>query len=237
MTTWRPESQPPSGGRGLVTVRRTPAGAMMQPDGARACFREQMDDDDLVRSLATDLDGAFEALVRAHQDRLYSISLRLLGDPDDAEEVAQDAFVRAYRAMSGWDAGRFGRLQLRPWLASIVVNLSRNRRRRAVDRRPPLRLAPLLACGFDPVAVGDEPEARRLRRAEAELWAERLLRCPPALRTAIVLRHVDGLSYEEIAQALGRPVGTVKAQVHRGLARLRAELALEIAASSEVLTA
>jgi RNA polymerase sigma-70 factor (ECF subfamily) len=196
-----------------------------------------MDDDDLVRSLAADLDGAFERLVRAHQDRLYTISLRLLGDPRDAEEVAQDAFVRAYRAMATWDAERIGRLQLRPWLASIVVNLSRNRRRRAADRRPPLRLAPLLEAGFDPVAERDEPEVAGIRRAEAEQWADRLLRCPPALRTAVVLRHVDGLSYEEIAQALGRPVGTVKAQVHRGLVRLRAELAIEMASPQEVLTA
>jgi RNA polymerase sigma-70 factor, ECF subfamily len=196
-----------------------------------------MDDDDLVRSLAADLDGAFEALVRAHQDRLYTISLRLLGDPRDAEEVAQDAFVRAYRAMGTWDAERFGRLQLRPWLASIVVNLSRNRRRRVADRQPPVPLARLLEAGLDPVTDRDQPEITRIRRAEAEQWAERLLRCPPAVRAAVVLRHVDGLSYEEIAQALGRPVGTVKAQVHRGLARLRAELAIEIATPQEVLTA
>src|SRR3972149_6128399 len=91
----------------------------------------------LLDRLAVDLDGAFAALVTAHQDRLYTISLRLLGDPRDAEETAQDAFVRAYRAMAVYDADRIRALRLRPWLASIVVNLSRNRRRRLDERTPP----------------------------------------------------------------------------------------------------
>ena len=89
----------------------------------------------LAARLATDLDGSFRALVTAHEDRLYTIALRLLGDHRDAEEVAQDAFVRAYRAMAGYDADRIRQLRLRPWLASIVVNLSRNRRRRRLRAR------------------------------------------------------------------------------------------------------
>ena len=211
---------------------------MMQPKPVGACFWERMDDDALVRHLAADLDGAFEALVLGHQDRLFTISLRLLGDPEDAEEVAQDAFLRAYRALAGWDHDRISELRIRPWLASVVVNLSRNRRRRQSDRRPPFRLGPLLSAGLQPAAEASRgPEAAGLRREEAERWAGQLLRCPPALRTAVVLRHVDGLSYDEIAGVLGRPVGTVKAQVHRGLARLRAELEREDTLQREELTA
>ena len=60
-------------------------------------------DSSLIDGLAADLDGTFEALVLAHQDRIYSIALRVLGDPRDAEEAAQDAFVRAYRALGGYD--------------------------------------------------------------------------------------------------------------------------------------
>jgi RNA polymerase sigma-70 factor (ECF subfamily) len=76
-----------------------------------------------------------------------------------------------------------------------------------------------------------------LRREAAERWAVRLLRCPPALRIAVVLRHVDGLSYVEIAAVLGRPVGTVKAQVHRGLVRLRQDLEQEALLEREELSA
>src|SRR5512135_2864132 len=99
-----------------------------------------MDDIDLADRLAADLDGAFETLVRAHADRLYGIALRLTGDGSDAEEVAQDALVRAYRALAGYEAERIRSLRIRPWLAAIAVNLTRNRRRRVADRQPSLSL-------------------------------------------------------------------------------------------------
>ena len=91
-----------------------------------------MDDDELTERLARDLDASFEALARAHADRCYSIALRTLGDPHDAEEVAQDALVRAYRALATYPADRIRALRLRPWLATIVLNLCRNRVRRHV---------------------------------------------------------------------------------------------------------
>src|SRR5262245_24210117 len=76
----------------------------------------------LAKRLARDLDGAFEALVIAHQDRLFTVARRLLGNAHDAEEVAQDAFVRAFRALEGYPAERIRELRLRPWLAAIVLN-------------------------------------------------------------------------------------------------------------------
>jgi len=180
----------------------------------------------LAARLAADLDAAFEPLVAAHRDRLYSIALRLLGDSRDAEEVAQDALVRAHRAMAGYDAERIRALRLRPWLAAIVVNLSRNRRRRRDDLRPPLQLEPLLETGLDPggpsPAMG--PHDRAARRETIRALAAALLSLPPGPRAAVILRHVDGLSVAETAAALDRPEGTVKAQVSRGLARLRLHL-------------
>jgi RNA polymerase sigma factor (sigma-70 family) len=177
----------------------------------------------LADRLARDLEGAFPALVAAHQDRLYTISLRLLGDPRDAEEVAQDALVRAFRAIAGYPAERTAALRLRPWLASIAVNLSRNRRRRLDDRRPPTSLEPMLDGGYDPpIDTEVTPAATADRRETRRELAVALLRLTPAVRTAIVLRHVDGLSVAETATALGRPEGTVKSQVQRGLRELRA---------------
>jgi len=180
----------------------------------------------LAARLAHDLDAAFPALVAGHQDRLYTIALRLLGDPRDAEEVAQDALVRAYRAIGDYPAERVASLRLRPWLASITVNLARNRRRRADERRPPLALEPMLDAGFElKETVAANPAAIASRREAVDELAATLLQLPPAVRVAIVLRHVDGLSVAETAEALGRPEGTVKAQVSRGLERLRALLA------------
>ncbi len=179
----------------------------------------------LANRLARDVDAAFPALVADHQDRLYTIALRLLGDRRDAEEVAQDALVRAFRAMHGYPRERIAALKLRPWLASIAVNLARNRRRRIDDRRPPGSLEPMLDAGYDPPSdVGTLPAVAADRRETQRELAALLLRLTPAVRSAIVLRHIDGLSVAEVAEALGRPEGTVKAQVHRGLRELRALL-------------
>ncbi len=180
----------------------------------------------LMQRLARDVDAGFPALVTAHQDRLYTIALRLLGDRRDAEEVAQDALVRAYRAMHGYPRERIAALKLRPWLASIAVNLARNRRRRHDDRHPAGSLEPMLEAGFDPPAEDRRgiPAAAADRRETQRELARALLRLTPAVRSAIVLRHVDGLSVSEVAEALGRPEGTVKAQVHRGLRELRTVL-------------
>ena len=180
-------------------------------------------DSQLTAALAKNVDAAFERVVLAHQDRLYSIALRVLGNASDAEEAAQDALVRAYRALAGYEAARIRELQLRPWLATIVLNLCRSRRgRRAAAGRPPLSFDAAEPGTMDPPAREQGgPEASAVRRDAATAWAQLLLTLPPAYRSAVVLRHVDGLSYPEMAVALERPEGTVKAQVHRGLVMLR----------------
>jgi RNA polymerase sigma-70 factor (ECF subfamily) len=176
----------------------------------------------LAHRLAVDLDRAFPALVDAHADRLYSIALRLLGDPRDAEEVAQDALVRAFNAIQGYPPDRTTELRLRPWLASITVNLARNRRRRIADRQPPAQLEPLFEAGLDlPDLHSPGPATVAARREGVTGLAMTLLQLPAPIRAAVVLRHVDGLSVAETAEALGRPEGTIKAQVARGLERLR----------------
>lgn len=180
-------------------------------------------DSQLIAALARDVDSAFESLVLAHQDRLYSIALRMLGDSRDSEEAAQDALVRAYRALAGYPAARIRELRLRPWLATIVLNLCRSRiGRRAAAGRPALSLDAAEPGTMEPPADDRAgPAAAAVRGDARRRWAELLLALPPAYRSAVVLRHVDGLSYPELATALDRPEGTVKAQVHRGLAMLR----------------
>jgi RNA polymerase sigma-70 factor (ECF subfamily) len=202
------------------------------------------DDSQLIEAAARDLDGTFEAVVVAHQDRLYSIALRMLGDAPDAEEAAQDALVRAYRAMAGYSPDRIRALRLRPWLATIVLNLCRSRiTRRAAAGRVAAGRAALSLDAAEPGTlepVSDDrsgPAATAARRATTRAWAELLLTLPPAYRSAVVLRHVDGLSYPELATALDRPEGTVKAQVHRGLAMLRTAFEAAERREREELTA
>jgi RNA polymerase sigma-70 factor (ECF subfamily) len=196
-------------------------------------------DSQLIAALARDLDGTFETLVLTHQDRLYSIALRMLGDTADAEEAAQDALVRAYRALAGYPSERVLELRLRPWLATIVLNLCRSRiGRRAAAGRPALSLDAAEPGTLEPPADdATGPGATVERRDARRRWAALLLTLPPAYRSAVVLRHVDGLSYPELATALDRPEGTVKAQVHRGLAMLRAALEADRGPEHEEMTA
>jgi RNA polymerase sigma-70 factor, ECF subfamily len=171
-------------------------------------------DVDLADALAADLDRAFEGLVLAHQDRLYTIAHRIGGDRRDAEELVQDCFVRAYRALASYEAARIRELRVRGWLTTILINAGRNRARTRRVATTELTWEPGAEPATDPLS----------RREERDLWARLLADLSPAQRSAVVLRHVDGLSYAEIAAALGRPEGTVKAHVHRGLAALRAAL-------------
>ena len=178
---------------------------------------------ELPARLATDLDGSFEELVLSHQRLVYGLALRVVADPADAEEVAQDTFVRAYHALAGYDAGRVAAMRLRPWLARIALNLARNRLRR---RPPPAR--PLEDGDGQPLAVAAptaaEPAEVAERGQERDLWAGLLAGLPRPYRVAVVLRHVEGLPYSEVAEVLGRPVGTVKTHVHRGVRQLRVML-------------
>ena len=184
-----------------------------------------MDDSSLARALADDLDGHFEQLVRTYQDRLYGFALRLTDSRQDAEESTQDAFVRAYRALERYPAERRRELRLRPWLYQIALNVVRNR----VRRRVPTLVALDGAIGNGLAAHADEqPEAIALC---AERWARLatvLGDLPPRYKTAVVLRHVQGLSYAEAADVLGQPLGTTKSDVHRGLRLLRDKLEPEL---------
>ena len=182
-----------------------------------------MDDTALAERLARDLDGTFELVVRTHIDRCHAIAFRITGNAHDAEEVAQDALVRAYRALEGYEPDRIRELRLRPWLATIVVNLCHNRgRRHALPSTP---LDPLVESGFEPAATADtDPAVIAERASDRARLAALLARLPERYRVPLVLRHVDDLSYAELAAVLGRPEGTLKAQVHRGLALLRASM-------------
>ena len=178
---------------------------------------------ELPDRLARDLDGSFEELVVVHQRLVYGLALRVVGDRGDAEEVAQDTFERAYHALAGYDADRVAAMALRPWLARIALNLARNRLR----RRPPAARA-LEDGDGQPLAVAApataEPAAVAERQEDSERWAELLATLPRGWREAVVLRHVEGLPYAEVAEVLGRPVGTVKTHVHRGIRQLRDQL-------------
>jgi RNA polymerase sigma factor (sigma-70 family) len=157
--------------------------------------------------------------VTHHQDLVYGMARRWTATDDDAKDVAQDALIRAWRAIERYDRDRLRDLQVRGWLAAIVRNVARNRAR---DRGP--IHDPIEAAGDPPDAPGARPEQAAVRREASLDWARRLARLPERQRVAVELRHVHGLSYPEMATALGRPVNTLKSDVHRGVLALREAL-------------
>lgn len=181
---------------------------------------------ELVNGLADDLDGNFERLVRVFQDRLYAFAHRLCGNREDAEEVAQDAFVRAYRALRTYPAERIRALALQAWLYRITLNVARNR-----VRGKRVRHVSIDGAGADGETarrafdVPDDPQSRPDSRLEesqrrADI-ASLVATLPERYRSAIILRYVEGLSLEEVADVLKQPLGTAKSNVHRAVNLLR----------------
>jgi len=178
----------------------------------------------LAAALTTDLDGAFEGLVLAYQRRLYGFALRFCGDRGDAEEITQDAFIRAYRALHSYDTARIRELALRPWLYQITLNVARNHARKRRLSTMPLDAEPGQASARSQGLSDDwsqRPEAIVERTETGAVLASMVRELPARYRAAVILRHIAGLSYPEVAAALDQPLGTVKANIHRGVQLLR----------------
>jgi RNA polymerase sigma-70 factor (ECF subfamily) len=183
-----------------------------------------VDDLTLLTTLARDLDAGFEALALAYQRRLYGLALRLTTSPPDAEEIAQDTLVRAYRALATYPVERIEALALRPWLYQIAVNVWRNRVRKARLREVSLE-GDDGAPAFEAAApVETQPERQAESNERRQELGALVATLAPRYRVAVVLRHIYELTYPEIAETLEQPVGTVKANVHRGVRILREAL-------------
>lgn len=180
--------------------------------------------DDLALRLGHDLEATFPDVVAAYQQAVFTTALRMSGCHEDAADMASEAFLRAYAALRSYPPERVGQLQLRPWLLTIVLNLLRNEARNA-GRRP----ARVGLDGWAPVADAREgPEEHASRRDGQSRLGALLTELPEAQRSAVVLRHVVGLPYAELAVVMGCPEGTAKSHVARGLERLRAMIPEEM---------
>ena len=162
--------------------------------------------------------AAFESLVRAHQDVAFRTAWVVSGGADDAEDAAQEGFVKAFAALRRFRAGS----PFRPWLLTIVANEARNRRRAASRREAlALRIPEDRRAG----GAAPSPEAAVLANERHEVLMAGLARLAEADREVITLRYLLELSEAEAAAALDVPAGTVKSRLSRALERLRVVLA------------
>jgi RNA polymerase sigma-70 factor (ECF subfamily) len=169
---------------------------------------------ELVRRAQRGERGAFDLLVLRYQHKVVKLVARLLRDPAEAEDVAQEAFVKAYRALGSFR----GDSAFYTWLYRIAVNTARNAM--ASRQRRPLDYEAELSEGEQSTVESrlrhvDTPEATVLSEEIRETVNKAVAALPEDLRTAIILREVEGLSYEEIAVAMDCPVGTVRSRIFR----------------------
>jgi len=179
-------------------------------------------DEELVaRASAGEVD-AFNQLVTRWERPIYALAYRTLGREEDARDVVQEAFLRAYRGLRGFK----GEAKFSSWLYRITLNLCRDWIRR--ERRTPLVQVPE---GVDPVDLADERVAPQesveelvARREMSEAVAKAMAELPEEQRTAIMLKEYHGLTFQEIADMLDCPLSTVKTRLYQGLSVLRRRL-------------
>lgn len=171
-------------------------------------------------ALQGDLD-AFNRLVLAYQDMVYYQAYRMMGEPQGAEDATQEAFISAFRKLKSYRGGSF-----KAWLLRIVTNACYDELRRQ-KRRPTTPLEPLDADDEEiesPNWLADDSESPEEAAARAEL-NEAIQNCladlPEDFRAAVVLVDLQGLDYSEAAQAIGKPLGTIKSRLARARSRLR----------------
>lgn len=155
---------------------------------------------------AGDID-AYEVLVRRHRGRIYRIALRMMGDPHDAEDVAQDVVIQVWTALAGFT----GSSTFTTWLYRIVVNRCLNKLRRQRHTRPVLDTDPSPEGGAEDMVVAKH-------RAQAALSAVAAL--PPDQRAVFVLHQIEGLSYREVAAVINTSEDAVRGRLHRARTNL-----------------
>jgi RNA polymerase sigma-70 factor (ECF subfamily) len=147
---------------------------------------------------------------------VFNIALRITSDAEAANDCAQEAFIRAYRALHQYDPA----LPFGPWLYRITTNASLNYVQRWHAHETPVEELP-----ERPEETEEGPEATAVRREELADVVAAMADLSPAYRAALTLRHMQQLSYQEVADALGIPLGTVKTHLHRARAALKVRLA------------
>jgi RNA polymerase sigma-70 factor (ECF subfamily) len=175
----------------------------------------------LAELLATDLNRYFSHLMLSYQQRLYTFALRQSGSPQDAQDIIQEAFIRAYHALADYPADRIRTMKLQPWLYKITLHVSY--RQRSNDRLQYTSLD-LSEESIHLEIEGDErmqPEQIMEDKEALGELEEMISQLPEQYRIAVTCYYFDEFSYREIADVLSLPVGTIKSHVHRGTLLLR----------------
>ena len=173
----------------------------------------------LVRRAQKGDADAFEALVQAHINAIYALALRMTGSSEDAKDMAQEALLRIYRSLSSFRV----EANFSTWAYRIAANVCIDELRRK-KRREQVSMEALQEGGTELKSHEATPEAEAVRMEEREELQRAILCLPEEQRAAVVLRDVQGLSYEQVAQCLDVNLNTIKSRISRGRRNLRSIL-------------
>ncbi len=176
----------------------------------------------LLSRLRAGDEDAFREFVDAHRDRIVTVVARVAGSAADAEDLAQDAFLKAFGAIDRFK----GQSALFTWLYRIAVNTARDHVE-SRRRRPTVPLHDEHGRAHDPPADAESPPDALLRGERALAVHQALQALPEPFRTTLILREMEGHTYEEVAEILGISIGTVESRIFRARCRLRALLGNE----------
>jgi RNA polymerase sigma-70 factor, ECF subfamily len=175
----------------------------------------------LVEAAAGGSREAFDELVRRHQTSILNLARALTGGSADAEDLAQDVFVRAWRGLSGFR----GDSAFRTWLHRVAINVIQSHRGRAAKLRWLFRSGPTAPdVQEDPIESAPDPADLEQDVILRDAIDKALATLPEELRIAVTLRDVQGLDYRAISEITGAPIGTVESRIFRARTRLKKEL-------------
>ena len=179
----------------------------------------EIDEKKLIERASGGDPEAFNRLMEQHERRMYAVALRMCANREDAQDCLQEAMLRVYRAIGGFK----GESSFSTWVYRITMNTCLDELRRRKNKQS-ASLDDLLDEGWAPADERTSPEKHAVRAETARMLHQTIRELPEDMRAAVVLRDIQGYSYEEIAKILDINVGTIKSRISRGREKLREKL-------------
>ena len=179
----------------------------------------EFDERDMIERASRGDAAAFNHLMEQHERRMYAVALRMCGNREDAQDCLQEAMLRVYRAIGGFK----GQSSFSTWVYRITMNTCLDELRRKKNRQN-TSLDNLLDLGWSPADESNAPEKQAMRSELRRNLNRAIQELPEEMRSAVVLRDIQGFSYDEIARMLEINVGTIKSRISRGREKLREKL-------------
>ncbi len=194
---------------------------IIDDESIKGAVAKRMNEEKLIGRAAKGDASAFNDLLGMHEKRMYAVCLRMCGNHEDAQDCLQESMLRVYRAISGFK----GQSSFSTWVYRVTMNTCLDELRKKKNKQT-ASLDGLLDSGWSPSDDLDTPEHHAIAVEKKQAIRSAIAELPEDMRSAVVLRDVEGFSYDEISGILGINVGTIKSRISRGREKLREKIRL-----------